>query len=64
MNHKLALICNTSLCFSLISYTEQYIEYDPFLTAPEPCNPWTSDDTTFWDLEARYCELLLTFTAC
>uniref|UniRef100_A0A668TFN2 Uncharacterized protein n=1 Tax=Oreochromis aureus TaxID=47969 RepID=A0A668TFN2_OREAU len=22
------------------------------LTSPEPSNPWTSDDTTFWDLEA------------
>ncbi|XP_037837414.1 regulator of G-protein signaling 6-like isoform X2 [Kryptolebias marmoratus] len=37
---------------SLITYTEQYMEYDPFLTPPEPCNPWTSDDPTFWDLEA------------
>uniref|UniRef100_A0A8C5FQL2 Regulator of G protein signaling 6 n=1 Tax=Gadus morhua TaxID=8049 RepID=A0A8C5FQL2_GADMO len=36
---------------SLISYTEQYMEYDPFLTSPEPSNPWTSDDCTFWDLE-------------
>uniref|UniRef100_A0A8C6KQQ2 Regulator of G protein signaling 6 n=1 Tax=Nothobranchius furzeri TaxID=105023 RepID=A0A8C6KQQ2_NOTFU len=36
---------------SLIIYTEQYVEYDPFLTAPEPSNPWTSDDPTFWDLE-------------
>ncbi|XP_061563028.1 regulator of G-protein signaling 6-like [Cololabis saira] len=37
---------------SLITYTEQYVDYDPFLTAPEPSNPWTSDDPTFWDLEA------------
>uniref|UniRef100_A0A669AXR9 RGS domain-containing protein n=1 Tax=Oreochromis niloticus TaxID=8128 RepID=A0A669AXR9_ORENI len=22
------------------------------LTSPEPSNPWTSDDSTFWDLEA------------
>ncbi|XP_034018714.1 regulator of G-protein signaling 6-like [Thalassophryne amazonica] len=36
---------------SLISYTEQYLEYDPFVTAPEPPNPWTSDDGFFWDLE-------------
>lgn len=43
-----------SLCFSLISYTEQYIEYDPFVTSPEPSNPWTSDDPSLWDLEARY----------
>ncbi|XP_072218686.1 regulator of G-protein signaling 6 [Leuresthes tenuis] len=37
---------------SLISYTEQYMEYDPFVMTPEPSNPWTSDDPTFWDLEA------------
>ncbi|XP_028295988.1 regulator of G-protein signaling 6-like [Gouania willdenowi] len=36
---------------SLISYTEQYMEYDPFITAPEPSNPWTSDDPSLWDLE-------------
>uniref|UniRef100_A0A8C5I0W4 Regulator of G-protein signaling 6-like n=1 Tax=Gouania willdenowi TaxID=441366 RepID=A0A8C5I0W4_GOUWI len=39
------------MCFSLISYTEQYMEYDPFITAPEPSNPWTSDDPSLWDLE-------------
>ncbi|XP_054616853.1 regulator of G-protein signaling 6 isoform X2 [Dunckerocampus dactyliophorus] len=37
---------------SLISYTEQYMEYDPFVTPQEPSNPWTSDDPSFWDLEA------------
>lgn len=42
------------LCVSLISYTEQYMEYDAFVTAPEPSNPWTSDEPSFWDLENRY----------
>eukprot|EP00066_Takifugu_rubripes_P021245 XP_011610511.1 PREDICTED: regulator of G-protein signaling 6-like [Takifugu rubripes] len=37
---------------SLISYTEQYIEYDPFVTTPELSNPWLSDDPLLWDLEA------------
>uniref|UniRef100_A0A4W5P274 Regulator of G protein signaling 6 n=1 Tax=Hucho hucho TaxID=62062 RepID=A0A4W5P274_9TELE len=37
---------------SLMSYTEQYQEYDPFVMSPEPSNPWTSDDLLFWDLEA------------
>nr|XP_020484083.1 regulator of G-protein signaling 6-like [Labrus bergylta]XP_020484089.1 regulator of G-protein signaling 6-like [Labrus bergylta] len=36
---------------SLISYTEQFMEYDPFVTAMEPSNPWTSDDPSLWDLE-------------
>uniref|UniRef100_A0A8C3ADM0 Regulator of G protein signaling 7 n=1 Tax=Cyclopterus lumpus TaxID=8103 RepID=A0A8C3ADM0_CYCLU len=37
---------------SLLAYTEQYIEYDPFLTPPDPSNPWISDDATLWELEA------------
>uniref|UniRef100_A0A8C7IZF5 Regulator of G protein signaling 7 n=2 Tax=Oncorhynchus kisutch TaxID=8019 RepID=A0A8C7IZF5_ONCKI len=36
---------------SLLSYTEQYVEYDPFFTSPEPSNPWISDDITVWELE-------------
>lgn len=39
---------------SLISYSEQYLEYDAFLTTPEPSNPWISDDASLWDLESRY----------
>ncbi|XP_072133226.1 regulator of G-protein signaling 6-like [Mobula birostris] len=37
---------------SLVSYTEQYFEYDPLLTPQDPPNPWISDDSTFWDIEA------------
>ncbi|XP_076604341.1 regulator of G-protein signaling 6-like isoform X1 [Chaetodon auriga] len=37
---------------SLMSYTEQFMEYDPFVSSVEPSNPWISDDTSFWDLEA------------
>uniref|UniRef100_A0A8C1TRQ6 Regulator of G protein signaling 7b n=1 Tax=Cyprinus carpio TaxID=7962 RepID=A0A8C1TRQ6_CYPCA len=36
----------------LLSFSEQYIEYDPFFTTPEPSNPWISDDVTSWELEA------------
>lgn len=39
---------------SLMSYTEQFMEYDPFVSAVEPSNPWISDDATFWDLETRW----------
>ena len=38
---------------SLLGYTEQYVEYDFFLTPPDPSNPWISDDTGIWELEAR-----------
>ncbi|XP_072301646.1 regulator of G-protein signaling 6-like [Eucyclogobius newberryi] len=37
---------------SLMVYTEQYLEYDPFVVTPDPSNPWTSDDPSYWDLEA------------
>uniref|UniRef100_A0A3B3DTS7 Regulator of G protein signaling 6 n=1 Tax=Oryzias melastigma TaxID=30732 RepID=A0A3B3DTS7_ORYME len=37
---------------SLMSYTEQFMEYDPLVSPVEPSNPWISDDTSFWDLEA------------
>ncbi|XP_065820272.1 regulator of G-protein signaling 6 isoform X1 [Labrus bergylta] len=49
----LSSFCPLSLCLcvSLISYTEQFMEYDPFVTAMEPSNPWTSDDPSLWDLE-------------
>ncbi|KAG8123538.1 hypothetical protein E2320_018916, partial [Naja naja] len=36
---------------SLLTYTEQYVEYDPFLQPPDPSNPWLSDDATFWETE-------------
>ncbi|XP_019725839.1 regulator of G-protein signaling 6-like isoform X3 [Hippocampus comes] len=39
---------------SLMGYTEQFLEYDPLVSAVEPSNPWISDDTTFWDLEASH----------
>lgn len=38
---------------SLIAYTEQYVEYDPFITPAEPSNPWISDDAALWDIEMR-----------
>ncbi|XP_051529570.1 regulator of G-protein signaling 7-like [Myxocyprinus asiaticus] len=37
---------------SLLSFSEQYMEYDPFFTTPEPSNPWITDDNTSWELEA------------
>uniref|UniRef100_A0A8C5HN56 Regulator of G-protein signaling 6-like n=1 Tax=Gouania willdenowi TaxID=441366 RepID=A0A8C5HN56_GOUWI len=37
---------------SLMAYTEQFMEYDAFVSVTEPSNPWISDDTSFWELEA------------
>ncbi|XP_036003151.1 regulator of G-protein signaling 6 [Fundulus heteroclitus] len=36
---------------SLITYTVQFMEYDPFVTTPEPSNPWVSDEPSLWDLD-------------
>uniref|UniRef100_A0A8C6WYT3 Regulator of G protein signaling 6 n=1 Tax=Neogobius melanostomus TaxID=47308 RepID=A0A8C6WYT3_9GOBI len=38
---------------SLVGYTEQYLEYDPFILIPDPSNPWISDDppTGTWSKE-------------
>ncbi|XP_013867754.1 regulator of G-protein signaling 6 isoform X4 [Austrofundulus limnaeus] len=44
---------------SLMTYTEQFMEYDPFASVVEPSNPWVSDDTTFWDVETSLpCSVL------
>ncbi|KAK2707611.1 regulator of G-protein signaling 7-like isoform X2 [Artemia franciscana] len=40
-----------------ISFAEQYKEYDPFLVASDPPNPWISDSTDLWDLEKHAKEL-------
>lgn len=37
---------------SLIQFSETYHEYDPMVTAPNPSNPWISDDSTFWQLNS------------
>ncbi|XP_021963970.1 regulator of G-protein signaling 7 [Folsomia candida] len=34
-----------------VAYYEMYSEYDPFIIAPEPSNPWLSDSLDFWDQE-------------
>uniref|UniRef100_A0A4W5PEJ9 Regulator of G protein signaling 7 n=1 Tax=Hucho hucho TaxID=62062 RepID=A0A4W5PEJ9_9TELE len=38
--------------FSCIAIIYQYVEYDPFITSTDPSNPWISDDTAVWELEA------------
>uniref|UniRef100_UPI00358F8460 regulator of G-protein signaling 7-like isoform X2 n=1 Tax=Myxine glutinosa TaxID=7769 RepID=UPI00358F8460 len=37
----------------LMNHSEQYADYDSFLTPPEPSNPWLSEDSAFWDLAGR-----------
>ncbi|XP_022243616.1 regulator of G-protein signaling 7-like isoform X1 [Limulus polyphemus] len=42
---------------SYINYYEQYQEYDPFLTTPEPSSPWISDSQELWELEKQTKEV-------
>lgn len=42
---------------SLCSYSKTYAEYDPFLSAPQPSNPWLSDDPSFWQFNAPLVEV-------
>uniref|UniRef100_T1JFM9 RGS domain-containing protein n=1 Tax=Strigamia maritima TaxID=126957 RepID=T1JFM9_STRMM len=38
---------------SYINYFEQYQEYDPFITTPEPSNPWITDNIEFWEQDKQ-----------
>lgn len=38
---------------SYLSYTNQWAEYDPFVSQPIPSNPWQSDSTELWDSERQ-----------
>lgn len=42
---------------SLVQFSETYSEYDAFFTAPNPCNPWHNDDTTYWLLNSPLVEV-------
>ncbi|KAF7639162.1 hypothetical protein Mgra_00001395 [Meloidogyne graminicola] len=41
----------------MTNWTEQLAEYDPFLSSPQPSNPWISDDPTLWVLNADNVEV-------
>uniref|UniRef100_A0A8C9ENK4 Regulator of G protein signaling 6 n=1 Tax=Pavo cristatus TaxID=9049 RepID=A0A8C9ENK4_PAVCR len=48
---QVIVFCLKKEHLTLIAYTEQYVEYDPFITPAEPSNPWISDDAALWDIE-------------
>lgn len=35
---------------NLKTYFDTYVEYDPLMVPPQPSNPWSTDDSTFWQL--------------
>ncbi|XP_067636046.1 regulator of G-protein signaling 7 [Eurosta solidaginis] len=44
---------------ALVSYYEQYNEFDYFITLPELPNPWQTDSTEMWDAERNSKEVPL-----
>ncbi|XP_026329336.1 uncharacterized protein LOC113237210 isoform X2 [Hyposmocoma kahamanoa] len=42
---------------ALLAYSETFAPYDPWLTAPQPSNPWISDDTLFWQINSPLVEV-------
>lgn len=42
---------------ALLAYSETFAPYDPWLTPPQPSNPWVSDDTLFWQINSPLVEV-------
>lgn len=42
---------------ALVAYSETFAPYDPWLTPPQPSNPWVSDDTLFWQINSPLVEI-------
>ncbi|XP_052757371.1 uncharacterized protein LOC113517538 isoform X2 [Galleria mellonella] len=42
---------------ALLAYSETFAPYDPWLTPPQPSNPWVSDDTLFWQINNPLVEV-------
>ncbi|XP_075969775.1 uncharacterized protein LOC142972485 isoform X2 [Anticarsia gemmatalis] len=42
---------------ALVAYSETFAPYDPWLTPPQPSNPWVSDDTLFWQINSPLVEV-------
>ncbi|CAH2291960.1 regulator of G- signaling 9 [Pelobates cultripes] len=40
----------------LLKYCEQYYLHDPIMSGCLPSNPWITDDTMFWELNAKLVE--------
>ncbi|WKX91582.1 hypothetical protein Q1695_009982 [Nippostrongylus brasiliensis] len=42
---------------TMVQWVDQRVDYDPFLTAPQPSNPWITDDTNLWTLNTDTVEV-------
>ncbi|XP_029453421.1 regulator of G-protein signaling 9 isoform X2 [Rhinatrema bivittatum] len=41
----------------ILKYSELYFSHDPIMSGCLPSNPWITDDTTFWELNAKLVEV-------
>ena len=41
------------LLLRIVKYSEQFSSNDAFMSGCLPSNPWITDDTQFWDLNAK-----------
>lgn len=53
LEHRIGGVRLSKVAESYCTYYEQWAEYDPFITLPEPSNPWVTDSMDFWELERQ-----------
>uniref|UniRef100_A0A8C3RVX8 Regulator of G-protein signaling 9 n=2 Tax=Chelydra serpentina TaxID=8475 RepID=A0A8C3RVX8_CHESE len=45
------------IIFRLVKYSEQFLSNDPIMSGCLPSNPWITDDSEFWELNAKLVEI-------
>lgn len=53
LDHRIGGVKISKVAESYIAFYDQWAEYDPFVTMPEPSNPWASDSIDFWEMERQ-----------
>lgn len=53
LEHRIGGVRLSKVAEGYCTYYEQWSEYDPFITVPEPSNPWVSDSLDFWEQERQ-----------
>uniref|UniRef100_A0A8C4YHL3 Regulator of G-protein signaling 9 n=1 Tax=Gopherus evgoodei TaxID=1825980 RepID=A0A8C4YHL3_9SAUR len=47
----------SSTAVKLVKYSEQFLSNDPIMSGCLPSNPWITDDSEFWELNAKLVEI-------
>uniref|UniRef100_A0A674I833 Regulator of G-protein signaling 9 n=1 Tax=Terrapene triunguis TaxID=2587831 RepID=A0A674I833_9SAUR len=47
----------SSIAVKLVKYCEQFLSNDPIMSGCLPSNPWITDDSEFWELNAKLVEI-------